>query len=66
MNKLDRYDAQKLEKALELIGEVIDYNYMPGTPLSKKLDTVHGKITKILETELEDKLVEEYKEKGKV
>lgn len=61
MNKLDRYDALKLIKAKKIINEVAVYNYTSeSNKLYKKLNTISNKIDKILETELEPKLQEEY------
>lgn len=50
-NKLDTYDTNKLNKARELILQVYEYNYMPSTPLTKKLDTVIRKLENIIENE---------------
>ena len=67
MNKLDRYDAQKLLKAKNLIKEVYEYNYTSDSdPLSRKLNTILNKIGKIMKTELEPKLQEEYNLEGTV
>lgn len=54
-NKLDEHDAQKLEKAQALINEVYVYNYDGWSPLSNKLETIHRKINKLLETERESR-----------
>lgn len=67
MNKIDRYDAQKLIKAKKLIEEVIEYNYTSdSTPVCRKLNTIIVKISKLLETELEPDLQEEYNLSGKI
>ena len=67
MNKIDRYDAQKLIKAQKLISEVADYNYTSdSSPVCRKLNTIIAKIDRLLETELEPKLQEEYKLSRKV
>ena len=67
MNKIDRYDAQKLLKAQKLISEVADYNYTSDSSLvCRKLNTIITKIDRLLETELEPKLQEEYKLLGRV
>ena len=61
MNKLDRYDALKLIEAQKIINKVAEYNYTSeSNKLYKKLNTISNKIDKILETELEPKLQEEY------
>ena len=61
MNKIDRYDAQKLIKAQKVISEVADYNYISdSSPLCRKLNTIIRKIDRLLETELEPELQEEY------
>ena len=61
MNKLDRYDAEKLLKAKQIINEVYEYNYMSESDaLSCKLNTILRKIDKILKNELEQEIQEEY------
>ena len=52
-NKLDLYDTEKLKKAEKLIREVYEYNYMPSTSLTKKLDTVLRKLEHIMTEEVE-------------
>ena len=47
-NKLDEYDVNKLKEAKKLIFEVYEYNYMPSTSLSKRLDTVLRKLDSII------------------
>ena len=66
MNKLDRYDALKMQEILKKLNEVEDYNYIPSSSLTKKLATIHNKIENILATELEPKLQAEYNQEGKV
>ena len=66
MNKLDRYDALKLQNAMQLITEVYEYNYLPSSSLTKKTETVLSKLEHILDTELESDLQSEYKEHGKI
>ena len=57
MNKIDRYDAQKLIKAQKIISEVAAYNYTSETsPVCRKLNTIIAKINRLLETELEPEL----------
>ena len=61
MIKLNRYDAQRLIDAKKIINGIADYNYTSeSNPLYKKIMTIVKKIDKILETELEPKLQEEY------
>ena len=50
-NKLDEYDTNKLKEAKRLILQVYEYNYMPSTPLTKKLDIVIRKLENIIENE---------------
>lgn len=60
-NKLDRFDAKRLIEAKKIIGGIADYNYTSDSNrLYRKLNTIYKKIDKILETELEPKLQEEY------
>ena len=66
MNKLGRYDALQLQKALDIIMGVYEYNYIPSSPLTKKTETVINKIENILATELEDYLQKEYEKDGKI
>ena len=67
MNKLDRYDTQKLIEARKIIDEIVEYNYTSkSNPLYKKLMTIIKKIDKILNTELEPNLQEEYNLLGKI
>ena len=61
MNKLDRYDTLKLIKARKIINGIAEYNYISeSSSLYKKLMTIIKKIDKILSTELELDLQEEY------
>ena len=48
MYRLDEYDKDKLRNARKLIEEIADYNYVPSSPVSKKLDTILNKIDKLL------------------
>lgn len=67
MNKLDRYDAQRLIQARKMINGIAEYNYTSDSNrLYKKLNTIVTKIDHILETELEPKLQEEYNLLGHV
>lgn len=50
-NKLDEYDINKLKEAKKLILEVYEYNYMPSTSLTKRLDTVLRKLDSIINSE---------------
>lgn len=70
MNKLDRYDARRLQDALCVLQKVYDSNYVPYSPLTKKLGTICRKVEALLETELGKEcgrdLQEEYRLRGKV
>ena len=66
MIKLDRYDALKLQKALQLINEVKDYNNVLSTSVYRKLDTVSNKLDKILAEETEPDVSKEYTSEGMV
>ena len=67
MIKLDRYDARKMIEALEIIEDVRDRNYSSDTnPLFKKMCTICAKIEKVLETETQPNLQEEYKLCGRL
>ena len=66
MNKLDRYDANKIIEAKRILSGVHDYNYVPSSSLSKKLNTILDKLEKILNTELEPKLQEEWNLLGRI
>ena len=48
MNRLDEYDKEKLRNARNIINEVAEYNYVPSSSLSKRLDTILNKIDKLL------------------
>lgn len=50
-NKLDEYDINKLKEAKKLILEVYEYNYMPSTSLTRRLDTVLRKLDSIINSE---------------
>ena len=50
-NKLDEYDTNKLREALRLIEEVAEYNFVPSSSLSKKLQTAVNKLQNIIDTE---------------
>ena len=52
--KLDLYDTNKLKEAREIINKVYEYNYMPSTSLTNKLDTIIRKL---------DNIINEYGEK---
>ena len=64
MNKLDRYDALKLQEALHRIKTVRDYNNIPSSPLYKKLNTIIGKLDAVLSAETTDEVQREYKTNG--
>ena len=49
VNKIDEYDTFKLKEARQLICEVYEYNYMPSSSLSKKLETILKKIDRIID-----------------
>ena len=67
MNKLDRYDALKLEEARCIIAGVRDYNYTcESDSLVKKLNTIVKKIQNILDTELEPELQLHYNSSGRL
>ncbi len=67
MNKINRYDAQKLIEAKKIINGVADYNYRSESDrLYRKLCTIVSKIDHLLETELEPELQEEYNLLGRV
>lgn len=67
MIKLDRYDAQKLIEARNKINGVAEYNYTSeSNPMYRKLCTIVNKIDRVLETELEPELQEEYNLLGKL
>ena len=67
MNKLDRYDTQKLIEVRKIINGIAEYNYTSeSNPLYKKLMTIVKKIDKILNTELESDLQEDYNLLGKI
>jgi len=54
-NKLDLYDTNKLKEARKLINEVHEYNWLPSTPLTKKLNTILNKLDSVIETEIAEK-----------
>lgn len=62
MIKLDRYDALKLQNALQLINEVKDYNNVLSSPVYRKLDTISKKLDKILAEETEPGVSKEYED----
>lgn len=67
MNKIDRYDGLKLIEAQKIISEVAAYNYTSdSSPVCRKLNTIIAKINRLLETELEPELQEEYNLLGKI
>lgn len=67
MNKLDRYDALKIIEIKKKVSEVLDYNYSSGSsPLEKKLNTIYSKLERLLDTELEPMLQEEWNLLGRV
>lgn len=64
---IDRFDGRRLQEALKILKKVRDYNYVcESNPLYRKLDTVCRKVENLLMTELEPKLQEEYRTRGKV
>lgn len=67
VNKIDRYDAEKLLKARKIIMEVYNYNYLSEWDgLSRKLETIISKIDALLNKELKSGLQEEYLKTGKI
>ena len=48
-NKLDLYDINKLKEARKLICKVSEYNYFPGSSLTKRLETILNKLDKIIQ-----------------
>ena len=64
MNKLDRYDALQLQNAKKIIQSVSDYNYLPSSPLYKKLSKVSNALDTILSTETEGEVQQEYLSHG--
>ena len=67
MSKLDRYDAQRLIEAKNMISGIMYYNYTSDSqPLYRKLTTITNKIDNVLKTELEKELQEEYKLLGRL
>jgi len=67
MVKLDRYDAQKLIEARKEINGIAEYNYTSeSNPLYRKLCTIVNKIDRVLETELDSELKEEYDRLGRL
>ena len=69
-NKLDRYDARRLMKALGILRELYNCNDVPSSPLTKKLGTICKKVESLLDTELGmehgHSLQEEYGMHGKI
>ena len=64
---IDRFDGRRLQEALKILEKVRDYNYVcESNPLYRKLDTACRKVENLLMTELEPKLQEEYRTRGKV
>ena len=64
---IDRFDGRRLQEALKILKKVRDYNYVcESNPLYRKLDTVCRNVENLLMTELEPKLQEEYRTRGKV
>ena len=67
MNKLDRYDALKIINIRKELSGIIDYNYSSDSdPLTRKLKTIDKKLERLLDTELEPELQEEWKLLGRV
>ena len=60
MDKLDRYDSLKLQKAMQIIQSVKSYNNLPSSPLYKKLEIVSKKLDAILSTETTGEVQKEY------
>lgn len=54
VNKLDKYDTDKLKEARKLIYQVYEYNFKPSDSLSKKLKTILKKVDNIIENDGED------------
>lgn len=67
MNKLDRYDAQKILEIRSKVREISAYNYTSDSaPLVKKLYTIEKKLTNLLDTELEPELQAEWNLLGRI
>ena len=66
-HKLDRYDAGRLKAALDIIQTVSDSNYTcDSDPLYRKLETVRGKLERILQNDTEPEVAEDYNRLGKI
>lgn len=66
-HKLDRYDAGRLRAALDIIQTVSDSNYTcDSDPLYRKLETVCGKLDRILQNDTEPNVREEYTRHGRI
>ena len=50
VNKLDKYDTDKLKKAREIILQVYEYNFKTSDPLSARLETILKKIDLVIES----------------
>ena len=62
MNKLGRYDALKIIEIRKEMAGIIEYNYLSDSdPLSRKLFTIDKKLERLLDTELEPDIQEEWK-----
>lgn len=66
MNKLDRYDALKIIEIRKMLEGIIGYNNIESSSLFKKLNTIDNKLEKLLDTELEPKLQEEWRLLGRL
>lgn len=66
MNKLDRYDALKIIEIRKMLEGIIGYNNIESSSLFKKLNTIDSKLEKLLDTELEPKLQEEWRLLGRL
>ena len=66
MNKLDRYDALKIIEIRKTLEDIIGYNNIESSSLFKKLNTIDSKLEKLLDTELEPKLQEEWRLLGRL
>ena len=49
VNKLDKYDTDKLKQAREIILQVYEYNFKTSDPLSARLETILKKIDLVIE-----------------
>lgn len=53
-NTLDFYDTRRLKLLLDSLIAMADYNYVPNSPLTNKLNTIIKKIEKVIDDYGED------------